>query len=53
MALIEKPLSRIFLFLKFERYGAMIKNLEEQLLALKEWKILITIVVTFWDRDIT
>jgi len=52
MALIEKPLSRIFLSLKFERHGAMKKNLAEQLFPLQEWKDLITVVVTHWDREI-
>jgi len=53
MALIEKPLSRIFLFLKFERYGAMTKNLSEQLYFLQEWKNQITVIVTHWDRDVS
>jgi len=51
MALIERPLSRIFLFIKFERHGAMVKNLEEQLFFLHEWKFLITVIVTHWDRE--
>jgi len=53
MALIERPLSRIFLFIKFERHGAMIKNLAEQLFFLQKWKDLITVVVTHWDREVT
>ena len=53
MALIEKPLSRIFLFLKFERHGAMNKNLAEQLFALQEWNYLITVIVTHWDNDVS
>ena len=52
MALIERPLSRIFLFIKFERHGAMVKNLEEQLFFLQEWKFLITVIVTHWDKEV-
>ena len=53
MALIERPLSRIFLFIKFDRHGPMMKNLSEQLFLLQEWKNLITVIVTYWDKEIS
>ncbi|EAS06486.1 signal recognition particle receptor beta subunit (macronuclear) [Tetrahymena thermophila SB210] len=52
-ALIEGPINRIFLLVKFERVGAMQKNISELLFTLSEWKNLITIVITHWDKEDT
>ncbi|KAL4429653.1 hypothetical protein ABPG74_017062 [Tetrahymena malaccensis] len=50
-ALIEGSINRIFLLVKFDRIGAMLKNMQEQLFALSKWANIITIVVTHWDKN--
>ncbi|KAL4429652.1 hypothetical protein ABPG74_017061 [Tetrahymena malaccensis] len=54
LASIEGPVNRIFLLIKYERLGPMQKKFSEQMFYLQnDWKNLITIVITHWDREDT
>ncbi|KAL4482929.1 hypothetical protein ABPG74_018955 [Tetrahymena malaccensis] len=53
-ALIEGPINRIFLLVQHQkRFGALQKNLQEQMKLLFEWRHLITVVISHWDREVT
>lgn len=48
-ALAEGPLNRICLIVKFERIETMMKNIRDLLSAFMNFRVMITVIVTFWD----
>lgn len=48
-ALAEGPLNRIIILLKFDRTDTMINQLKVILPAFCRYRVMITVIVTFWD----